>query len=160
VPHDPAAFVPLIAIKGVIMRAAAGFLAVLCIGALSQALAMEPPSSPAPQAAPESAASTQADRASAGPATTASDSAAKNVSLKAGDEDAAAQLKRFRAAGYKPELHNGEILFCRNETVLGSRFDKKICNTVDQLEHIEADAREATRKVQSRISGDPRTRNP
>jgi hypothetical protein len=150
------------------MRAAAGFLTVLCIGALSQALATEPPSSSAQQAAP--AASTQADRTAAGPATkspetpaatstaaTASDSG--NVSLKAGDDDAAAQLKRFRAAGYKPEVHNGEVVFCRKEVLLGSRFDKKICNTADQLVRIEAEAREVTARAQRNTSGTPRGGN-
>src|SRR6266702_2066108 len=129
------------------MRAAAGFMTVLCIGALSQALAMEPPSASAPQATPESTTSPQADRAaanpsakppSAAPAATASsaadsDSGAQKVALTAGDEDAALQLKRFRAEGYKPEIHNGEVLFCRKEVLVGSRFDKKICNTADQL---------------------------
>lgn len=44
-----------------------------------------------------------------------------------------ANVKRLSAAGYKPEAHNGEIFYCRRETKMGSRFDTKVCGTVDQL---------------------------
>jgi hypothetical protein len=152
------------------MRVAVGLLTVVCIGALSQALAMEPPASPAlsaPQATPESVPSSQSDRTPGGPqsgvkapvdaaagtsiaATSAADGT--HVKLTTTDPEAEAQLKRLRAAGYKPEVHNGEILFCRKETVVGSRFDQKICNTSDQLENIANTAREQAVKAQRNVS--------
>jgi hypothetical protein len=138
---------------------------------------MEPPTSPAsspPQAVPNSApsSSSQADGAPADPQSgvkAPGDSAAStsiiapqaadgtHVKLTTTDPAAAAQIKRLQAAGYKPELHNGEILFCRNETVVGSRFDQKICNTSDQLENVANTAREQTVNVQRGLSGTPRT---
>jgi hypothetical protein len=144
------------------MRAAAGFLTVLCIGALSQALATEPPSS-APQATPESATSTQATAASpaAKPpeavsaaaasqatSTPARQGAASQTSLKAGDEVAEAQLKQLRSAGYKPEVRHGEVLFCRNEAPLGSRLEKKKCSTAGQLLDTKAQSQQATQDIQ------------
>lgn len=150
------------------MRAAAGFLTVLCIGALSQALATEPPSS-APQAAPESATSAQANSTAADPAAKppeakaaspaasapAPHSAAPQVSLKAGDAVAEAQLKKLRAAGYKPEVRRGEVFFCRNEAPLGSRLEKKVCSTAGQLLDAQAQGQEATRDVQRAVVSTP-----
>jgi hypothetical protein len=156
------------------MRLALGLLIAVSIGPLGQAVAGEPPASPAPQTTagptgtiPGSAA-TQASAAA--PSVTpsvaadtprpASSDAATKVSLTPGDDQAAAQLKQLKAAGYTPEVHGSEIWFCRKEMILGSRFDKKICNTADQLQRIAADARQQTDKVQRRISGDPITRDP
>ena len=149
------------------MRMITGFLVAASIGALSSALAMEPPPSPAPsttQSAPEpvaqSAAPVSAQAASTTPAKAASkaDSSdqATKVVLTAGDADASAQLKRLKVAGYKPEIHGSEVWFCRKEVIMGSRLEKKICNTADQLMRQEADARQMTDHIQRRISGDPR----
>jgi hypothetical protein len=146
------------------MRAAAGFLTVVCIGALSQALATEPPSS-APQATSESATSTQANRTAADPtakppeaasaaaasvtaSTPAHPGTAPQVSLKAGDEIAEAQLKQLRAAGYKPEVRHGEVFFCRDEAPLGSRLEKKVCRTAGQLLDLKAQSQQATLDIQ------------
>jgi hypothetical protein len=150
------------------MRMITGFLAAASIGALSSALAMEPPASSTPptsQSAPEPAAqraapvSTQAAAASTTTATidTKADSSdqATKVVLTAGDADAAAQLKRLKAAGYKPEIHGSEVWFCRKEVIMGTRLEKKVCNTADQLQRQEADARQMTDHLQRRISGDP-----
>ena len=149
------------------MRMITGFLAVASMGALSSALAMEPPPSPTPptsQSAPEPAAqpaapvSTQAASTTTAKIDTKADSSdqATKVVLTAGDADAAAQLKRLKAAGYKPEVHGSEVWFCRKEVIMGSRLEKKICNTADQLMRQEADARQMTDHLQRRISGDPK----
>jgi hypothetical protein len=155
------------------MRLAIGLLVALSFGALGPVLAMEEP--PAPQTTPEAAATaTSAEQAPSKAATattssappdaarseaTATDSATK-VSLSAGDEDAAAALKQLKVKGYKGEVHGSEIWFCRKETIVGSRFDKKVCFTADQLQHVAADAQQQTDRIQRRISGDPRTKNP
>jgi len=70
------------------------------------------------------------------------------VKLVAGDEEAAAQLKRFKAAGYKPEVRNGEVVFCRKQPQLGSRFEVKSCGTPQQIEQQMLRAQEATLKAQ------------
>ena len=150
------------------MRMITGLLVAVSIGAISSALAMEPPPSttpPASQSATESAAqsaapvSTQAQAASttAAKADTKTDSSdqATKVVLTAGDSEAAAELKRLKAAGYRPEIHGSEVWFCRKEVIMGSRLEKKICNTADQLMRQEADARQMTDHLQRRISGDP-----
>jgi hypothetical protein len=145
------------------MRMFIGFLVAASIGALSSAAAMEPPPSSAPstsQPAAEPSAASAAPTATQATSTTApakadsSDQATKVV-LTAGDGDAAGELKRLKAAGYKPEVHGSEVWFCRRETPLGSRLEKKVCNTADQLIHQAADARMATDHIQRRISGDP-----
>jgi len=149
------------------MRMITGFLAVASIGALTSALAMEPPTSPTPstsqsvpEPAPQSAAPVSIPAASTTAAKTnakadSSDQATKVV-LTAGDADAAGQLKRLKAAGYKPEIHGSEVWFCRKEVIMGSRLEKKICNTADQLMRQEAEARQMTDHIQRRISGDPK----
>jgi hypothetical protein len=138
------------------MRILIGFLAVALA---SSVFAMEPPppastptstSPPAAEPTADSSASTKAPAADSKP------NPAPKLLLTAGDSEAAAQLKRLKAAGYAPEAHGDEIWFCRKEAVLGSRFEKKICNTAGQLIHQEADAREATDRITRRISGDPR----
>jgi hypothetical protein len=147
------------------MRTAAGFLTVLCIGALSQVLASEPPSS-APQAAPASAAPTEATTTAADPAAKPPEAApaattspaassapahqgtAPQVTLKAGDELAEAQLKQLRSAGYKPEVRKGQVFFCRNEAPLGSRLEKKVCSTAGQLLDTKAQSQQATQDIQ------------
>ena len=148
------------------MRMITGLLVAVSIGAMSSALAMEPPPSstpPASQSVMESAAQSAAPvssqaasttAAKADPKTDSSDQATKVV-LTAGDSEAAAQLKRLKAAGYKPEIHGSEVWFCRKEVIMGSRLEKKICNTADQLMRQEADARQMTDHIQRRISGDP-----
>jgi hypothetical protein len=141
-------------------------ISLMCLGVFAQALAMEPPSStPVPQGTSESAAPTQTERTPADSqsdakpavaAPTATSAAAapsgSRISVTTTDPVAEAQLKRLRAAGYKPELHNGEILFCRKETLVGSRFDQKICNTSDQLENTAVTAREQAAQVQRHLS--------
>ena len=70
------------------------------------------------------------------------------MKLTAGDSEAAAQLKRFHAAGYKPEVHDGQVVFCRNEAVLGTRFEKKVCTTAHLLEQQIAKAQDTLSTAQ------------
>jgi hypothetical protein len=41
--------------------------------------------------------------------------------------------KKAVAAGWRPEVHDGERLYCRQQVELGSRFSKKVCGTQLQL---------------------------
>jgi hypothetical protein len=134
----------------------------LTIALASSVYAMEPPPSVTTPATSTSqpAAETTADASSSSTKAPAADSKANpapKLVLTAGDSAAAAELKRLKAAGYTPEAHGDEIWFCRKEAPLGSRLEKKICNTADELLHQAADAREQTDKITRRISGDPRT---
>lgn len=74
------------------------------------------------------------------------------VKLVAGDDDAAAQLKRFKAAGYKPQVRNGEVVFCRKEQQLGSRFEVNTCSTAQQIEQQIQQAQDATLKAQRTLT--------
>jgi hypothetical protein len=44
--------------------------------------------------------------------------------------------------------------------VLGTRFEKKVCRTTDQLLQAELQAQEATTKAQRNMAGNPRGGNP
>ena len=120
------------------MRIVTGVIAVVALGIGSLAQATDPPTSPAAQAATttQTAADAPSKTDSSKQSSTQRPHAdgASKVNLTAGDAEAEAQLKRFRAAGYKPEVHDGNVVFCRRETQLGSRFDKKVCTTAHLLE--------------------------
>jgi len=94
----------------------------LCLGALSQALAADPPPSPPP-----------------------SPTAAEPEKSAAALEE---QTKRLRAMGYKPEVHNGVTVFCRKEMPLGSRFEKKVCGNGDEIEKNAQAARDSLQNGQ------------
>jgi hypothetical protein len=49
-------------------------------------------------------------------------------------------------SGYRREKRNGKELYCRNETMLGSRFPQKTCFTREQLEEIQ-------RRTESTVDG-------
>jgi hypothetical protein len=115
------------------MRIAVGLLAALGASTLSFALADPPtdtlaattaaPTAQVP-AAPVPAASARVATAE----TAASD---QTVLIKAQlDMD----TRHFLAEGYKPEMRNGEQIYCRKETALGSRLAPvKNCGTIEQL---------------------------
>jgi hypothetical protein len=160
------------------MRAPIGLMTLICVGALSQALALEPPTSSTPPATPDSAPASQADRTPADPQpgvktpgdAPASDSPAaptttmkatvtsdgSRVKLTTTDPETAAEIKRLTAAGYSPQMRGTEVVFCRKEIPVGSRFEKKTCNTADELANIARGAQENAQKVQRNNSGTPR----
>ena len=78
------------------------------------------------------------------------------VKLVAGDAEADKQLKRLKAAGYKPEMRGGEVVFCRKEPQLGSRFERKTCNTADALDQQMAQAQEMASQAQRNSTVMPR----
>ncbi len=106
------------------MRIAVGLLAALSAGALTSALA-DPPTDTAPAAATAPAAT------------------------KPAEPEIDQVEKHFVAEGYRPEMRNGVKLFCRRETALGSHLPgPKVCGTAQQLNALEADAKDATEHVQ------------
>ena len=135
------------------MRYTQFLIASLCIGVFSQALAVDPP----PPAAAQSAGSVPASSAAA---TTAEDSAAaeqakaeakaKADAQAKADADAKAKAidKRLRAAGYKPRDTNGTLRYCRSEQALGSRFERQVCGTPEELDFAQQQGKDTVRQIQ------------
>ena len=123
------------------MRMIIGLFTVLSVGALSQAMATDPPAE-APKAATSAAATPSSTT------TAKSEDGAKTVKLVAGDEAADARLKKLRAAGYKAEMHGKDVVFCRKEPILGSRFEKKVCNTAEELDNQMSSGRDLVENTQ------------
>jgi curli biogenesis system outer membrane secretion channel CsgG len=109
------------------MRLVVGALAVLAAGAMNLAVA-DPPAQTT--AAPTAAA-----------AQTASTTASNTMSV---DE------KEMRSQGYKPRMHNGEKVWCRQEDQTGTRLAMHgdTCGTVEQIRARTQSAREATEATQ------------
>jgi len=65
--------------------------------------------------------------------------------------------KRLRAAGYKPGVLNGTTYYCKNEVVIGTRFEHKVCRTPDQMAVDRYKGRDETEKSQIRTYNGPGT---
>lgn len=59
-----------------------------------------------------------------------------------------AEEKNLLSHGYKMETRNGENYFCRGEAVVGTRFQKKVCATVQQLADIRRRSQDTATQVQ------------
>ena len=143
------------------MRMIIGVFAALSVGILSPAIGSDPPvaeaakpTTPAP-ASPsgDSSATTTPASAEQSPGRKATTTATsvdgtKPVRLIAGDVAAEARLKRLRTAGYKPEAHGDELVFCRKEPVLGTHFQRKVCNTAEQLESLTSTSQDELEQMQ------------
>jgi hypothetical protein len=139
------------------MRKLIGLLAVISIAGVSPVFATDPP----PAATTSDTANTPAKTEPSADAKATTDTTAKpaegQVKLVAGDVEADKQLKRLKAAGYKPEVHGGEVVFCRKEAVLGSRFEKKNCATAENLEQQMSNAQELASQAQRNSTLGPRS---
>jgi hypothetical protein len=130
------------------MRFIIGLALCFCALQASQALADDQTSSaaqPAP-ASPPAASSAATPASSSTTAKPASD--AKPAASSTGAAPDEATDKRLRSQGYKPEMHNGNTVYCRKETELGSRFPSKVCATPEQLANANKDSQDALDKVQ------------
>ncbi len=60
---------------------------------------------------------------------------ARAVTTAQADEEAARArlLKQIRARGYKEKFRKGDIVYCRKETPLGTRFEQSVCLTELQV---------------------------
>jgi hypothetical protein len=111
----------------------------LCIGACSPGLAADP-TPPAPVTTP---ASTNATSTSA----SATDKT-KTDAPKTTDVVTPGQAKMFRSQGYKTEVRNGITYYCRKEAQLGTRFEKKVCGTSDEILRSTQDSQELVSTIQ------------
>jgi hypothetical protein len=96
------------------MRNLCCLIACLCVLAVSPVRADEPQ----PAAAPPAKQPTKPD------AQSEADAKAKAEALDA----------RFRALGYKPITRQGLRLYCHNEQQIGSRLERTVCNTPEELD--------------------------
>jgi hypothetical protein len=130
----------------------------LCVGALSQALAADPPTPGSPTATSAPAPSVEPTPVSA--ASPAADAQAKADAEAKAKADAEAQAKavdkRLRAQGYKPVNHNGTVRYCRSEQALGSRFPTSVCGTPEELDFAQQNAKETVQRIQQ-MNGSQRT---
>jgi hypothetical protein len=100
--------------------------------AFSQALAADPPT---PAAAP-----TAASAPASSPPTAAPEKPTAAAAQAQAEAQAEAQAKadaldaRFRALGYKPVTRKGLRLYCHNEQQIGSRLERTVCNTPEELD--------------------------
>jgi hypothetical protein len=143
------------------MRYTQLLIASLGIGVFSQALAVDPPSptsAPTATAAPASliTAAPPQDPAAAAEQAKAEAKAKTDAQAKA-DADAKAKAidKRLRAQGYKPMNNNGTIRYCRGEQALGSRFERQVCGTPEELDFAEQQGKETVRTIQQMNSSLP-----
>lgn len=126
------------------MRIALGLVLLLCVGVFSRALADDPApvssSAPAPAATvakPPVVAPHKADAVSA-------DGVTKE------------ELKRLQVAGYKQKTRGNQIVYCRVESVLGTRFDREMCATARDLQFIRANGQEMATQMQKGNFGVPK----
>jgi len=123
------------------MRNLISLLAVISVGAMSPVFATDPPTS-----STSAAVTTTTDQSSTAKTTSMTNDG--KVKLVAGDGAADRQLKQLKAAGYKPEMRGAEVVFCRREAQLGSRFEKKVCSTAEVIERQMASAQQITSQSQ------------
>ena len=132
------------------MRFAVRVLA--CVGAGAVSLALADPSTTAsetttaPAAATARAATATTPGAQASPAPSATATSAATAPAKPAIDP---EEKRLIAEGYRPEMHNGEKVFCRREQTLGSRLgEAKHCATAEQLKVSQQETHDVIEKVQ------------
>jgi uncharacterized iron-regulated membrane protein len=95
-----------------------------------------PPAAQTQNSTPASNAASDADDAAAtaaliAKANAAAAKAASSASTKATND--ASVSNRAREAGWRPEAHNGETVYCRDDPQVGSRFTTRRCVHESQL---------------------------
>jgi hypothetical protein len=116
---------------------------------LSQALAADPtpPAASATQTAP-AAPSTALQPSAAKLASDSTPAATAGAKPDAGKPELTAADHELMSQGYKLEMRHGEKYFCRRETIMGSHFEQKTCNTPTSIQSQQAAAQELTRRIQ------------
>ena len=149
----------------VTMRYTRYLMVSFCIGALAPALAADPPIPPSVTSAPVQSVQPAADSAPSPAAETQAEAKAKAVAQAKTDADAKATAdadakakavdKRLRAMGYKPINNNGTLRYCKNEQVLGSRFERAVCGTPEELDFAAQNGQETVQRIQQNNSSLP-----
>jgi hypothetical protein len=134
------------------MRLLVGILTCLSLCQWSQVLATD-----TPPAAPTAAQTGQSPPPAAAPGTqpAAPDSAPSSSSTstaasaaKPDKEVPPAVDKQLRAQGFKKEVRNNVLYYCRRETILGSHFEEKSCRTAERIATERTNSRDITERAQ------------
>jgi hypothetical protein len=139
------------------MRLISGGLACVLLGAVSMAVAGDPPADTTNNAAPAASAPAGSPAASSAAGATKSSvtvtAAATPPAAPEGDQAA----KHFLAEGYKMQMRNGQKVFCRREEQLGSRLGGAVnCNTAEELSQIETQAQDAIDRAAHQVGPYPK----
>ncbi len=136
-----------------------GALACVFVGAVSMAVAEDPPADTINNAVPAATAPAGSPAAPPAPAAGATKSsetvtaAATPPAATEGDQAA----KHFLAEGYKMQMRNGQKVFCRREEQLGSRLGGALnCNTAEELNQIETQAQDAIDRAAHQVGPYPK----
>lgn len=103
-------------------------LALLSIALAFCACAASPPAPPVASAATPVVA-TQAAVTPAAPATPTAATATATTT----DSNRESVLRQARTQGYKAQQRNGQTIYCRREGTIGTRFEKTVCLSEDEL---------------------------
>jgi hypothetical protein len=130
-------------------------LAVLGVGRLALAVAADPAPATPPERAAAPATAVTDSASSAKSATTGVPAPAPSpaTSAPAAPKGAAPELSaaenRLINLGYKPQMRNGEKIYCRREAPMGSRISSgQHCGTVAELATTTQEGREGLEKTQ------------
>jgi hypothetical protein len=140
---------------------------ILFAGLATQVLAGDPPAPKTvdPDKPAASAAAVNADASSAAaptqakvePEATAPQSAAAAAAAAAKPERLVLEDKtltnpevsRLLAQGYRPQKGRGDdVLYCRSEQPIGTRFAKKVCKTAEQIKSLTQDSKDVAAREQ------------
>ena len=124
-------------------------LMMICLAAVASAVALAEDPAPAPA---NTANKTAADAppAAATPSATAGESKpAAEAPVKASDVSKE-QDDRLRALGYRRVARGDNVVYCRKEAVLGSRFTKTVCGSADDIERTAERARQDVQGIQQK----------
>jgi len=65
------------------------------------------------------------------------------------------QLKQILAMGYRPEGHGDQVLYCRSEAEVGTRFKTKTCRSSIRILQDEAAGKDLTKTAQKDLGNEP-----
>jgi hypothetical protein len=129
------------------MRLLVGMLTCLSLCQWSQVLATD-----TPPAAPTAAQTGQSPppAAAAAPASAPSSSSTSTAaSAPAPDSEVSPAVdKQLRSQGFKKEVRNNVVYYCRRETILGSHFEEKACRTAARIASERTTAQDISRRAQ------------
>lgn len=122
-----------------------------CLGRADQPTVPVSAAEPVPAAVTATPAAVTAAPAETNPAT--ADPAAGEKSAAQLKRDAAeAKIRQYGANGYKPETtKGGEVVYCKKEASIGSRFETKQCRTFDQLRNDALSGKEYLENLQHSV---------
>jgi len=135
------------------MRVALSLVLILWIGAFTRVLADTPPPPPDSSTPVPASSSTPAPSATSAKPPVVTPVKADAVSADGVTKE---ELKRLHVAGYKQKTRGNQIVYCRVEPVLGTRFDREMCGTARDLEFVRENGREMATQMQKGNFGLPK----